>query len=65
MTVLNKTEEIDANDASGRKNTGMSTSTYRFLLLFSYSSMEKKQRITEHACYWLVKGRRQSTGLEV
>lgn len=26
--------------------------------------MEKKQRITEHACYWLFEGRRQSTGLE-
>lgn len=65
MTVLNKTEGIDANDASDMKNTGMSMWTYRFLLLLSYSSMEKKQRITEHACYWLVKGRRHSTGLEV
>lgn len=43
----------------------MSTSTYRFLLLLSYSSMEKKQRITQHARYWLIQGRRQSTGLEM
>lgn len=64
-TVLNKTEGRDANDASGRKDTGMSMSTYRFLLLLSYSSVERKQRITEHACYWLVKGHRQPTGLEL
>jgi hypothetical protein len=50
-TALNKTKWIDANDAVGRRNTGMSMSTYRLLLLLCYSSMEKKQRITEHACY--------------